>query len=119
MSDTIIIRVEDAPAPAHVGVTDAEREKPQILRVSVALTLQEPPDFEAQDRIGATVDYDRIISFLRKDLGEARLIETIAERVAAHCLSLSPRAVAVDVTIEKPSVLNGAGRVSVTLRRAR
>jgi dihydroneopterin aldolase len=119
MSDTLIIRVENAPAPARVGVSDAERAHPQTLRVSIALTLGEPPDFRDHDRIGATIDYDRILGFLREGLGEARLIETIAERIVAHCLALSPRALAAEATVEKPSVLNGEGHVSVTLKRSR
>jgi dihydroneopterin aldolase len=119
VSDSIIIRVENAPAPARVGVSDAERASPQTLHVTIALTLADPPDFRDHDRIGATVDYDRILDFLREGLGEARLIETIAERIVEHCLSLSPRAAAAEATVEKPSVLNGAGHVSVTLKRSR
>jgi dihydroneopterin aldolase len=119
VSDTVIIRIENAPAPARVGVSEAERARPQTLRVTIALTLSDPPDFRDHDRIAATVDYDRILSFLREGLGEARLIETIAERIVAHCLSLSPRAIAAETTVEKPSVLNGEGHVSVTLRRTR
>jgi dihydroneopterin aldolase len=119
MADTVIIRVENAPAPACVGVSDAERARPQMLRVTVALTLEEPPDFRDHDRIGATVDYDRILAFLREGLGEARLIETIAERIVDHCLALSPRAIAAEAIVEKPSVLNGEGHVSVTLKRSR
>jgi dihydroneopterin aldolase len=45
------------------------------------------------------------------------LIETLADRVAGHCLSLSPRARWVEVTVKKPSVLSGDGVVSVCIRR--
>jgi len=120
MPDIHIIRVEDARAIVHVGVPDPERAEPQEVRVSVVLALREPPEFLNHDRIGATVDYDRIIAFIRDDLGApAHLIETLADRVAGHCLSLSPRAQWVEVTVKKPSVLSGDGMVAVTIRRER
>lgn len=115
-----IIRIEDAKALVRVGVPDPERAEPQAVLVCVALALADPPDYPEEDRIGATVDYDRIIAFIRDDLGApAHLIETLADRVAGHCLSLSARAAWVEVTIKKPSVLKGDGLVSVTLRRER
>ena len=115
-----IIRIDDAKAIVRVGVPEPERAAPQEVRISVTLALSEPPDYVTQDRIGATVDYDRILHFIRDDLGEpAHLIETLADRVAGHCLSLSARSNWVEVTVKKPSVLSGDGLVSVTMRRAR
>jgi FolB domain-containing protein len=115
-----IIRIEDARALVKVGVPDPERAKPQEVRVSVTLAISDPPAFPQHDRLAQTIDYDRIINFIRADLDEpAHLIETLADRVAQHCLSLSPRAAWVEVTVKKPSVLQGDGLVSVTLRRER
>src|ERR1700754_1263151 len=120
MASTQIIRIDDAKALVRVGVPDPERATPQEVRVCVALELADPPDFTAHDRIGATLDYDRILHFIRDDLGApAHLIETLADRVAGHCLSLSPRARWVEVTVKKPSVLSGDGVVSVCIRRER
>ena len=102
----------------RVGVPDPERAAQQEVRISVTLALAAPPDFLAHDRLAETVDYDRIIGFIRSDLDEpAHLIETLADRVARHCLALSKRAAWVEVSVMKPSVLNGDGRVAVTLRR--
>lgn len=118
MSDLQIIRIDDAKALVRVGVPDPERATPQEVRISVTLALADPPDFTANDRIGATTDYDRILHFIRDDLGEpAHLIETLSDRVAGHCLSLSERARWVEVTVKKPSVLSGDGLVAVTIRR--
>lgn len=120
MSDVQIIRIEDAKALVQVGVPDPERATPQEVRICVALALAAPPDFPGVDRITATVDYDRILHFIRDDLGApAHLIETLADRVAGHCLSLSERAAWVEVTVKKPSVLSGDGLVAVTIRRER
>lgn len=120
MSDLQIIRIDDAKALVRVGVPDPERATPQEVRISVTLALADPPDFTRHDRIGATTDYDRILHFIRDDLGEpAHLIETLSDRVAGHCLSLSDRARWVEVTVKKPSVLSGDGLVAVTIRRER
>jgi dihydroneopterin aldolase len=118
MSASQFIRIEDAKAMVQVGVPDPERAIPQEVRISVTLALDDPPDYPAHDRIGATVDYDCIIHFIRDDLGApAHLIETLADRVAQHCLSLSPRARWVEVCVKKPSVLKQDGLVSVMIRR--
>lgn len=118
MGDLHIIRIDDAKALVRVGVPEPERASLQEVRVSVALALADPPDYATHDRIGATVDYDRILHFIRDDLGEpAHLIETLADRVAGHCLSLSSRARWVEVSVKKPSVLSGDGLVAVTVRR--
>lgn len=114
------IRIDDAKALVRVGVPAPERATPQEVRISVTLTLADPPAYAEHDRIGATVDYDRILHFIRDDLGApAHLIETLADRVAGHCLSLSERALWVEVTVKKPSVLSGDGLVSVSIRRDR
>ncbi len=118
MPDFQTIRIDDAKALVRVGVPEPERAAQQEVRISVALGLGAPPDFVEDDRIGATVDYDRILHFIRDDLGApAHLIETLADRVAGHCLALSARVRWVEVTVKKPSVLSGDGMVSVTMRR--
>ena len=113
-----IIRIDDAKALVRVGVPAPERATPQEVRISVTMLLDDPPDYARNDRIGATIDYDRIIHFIRDDLGApAHLIETLADRVARHCLGLSPRAEWVEVTVKKPSVMRQDGMVAVTVRR--
>lgn len=120
MTDLQIIRIEDAKALVRVGVPDPERASPQEVRICVTLALANPPVYAVHDRITATVDYDRILHFIRDDLGApAHLIETLADRVAGHCLSLSDRARWVEVTVKKPSVLSGDGVVAATIRRER
>lgn len=120
MGDLHILRIDDAKAVVRVGVPEPERAAPQEVRICVAMALDDVPNYVAHDRIDATVDYDRIIHFIRDDLGEpAHLIETLADRVAGHCLSLSQRARWVEVTVKKPSVLSGDGLVAVTIRRER
>lgn len=118
MADLHLIRIDDAKAHVRVGVPDPERAAPQEVHISVTLALANPPHYPGNDRIGATVDYDRILHFIRDDLGEpAHLIETLADRVAGHCLALSDRALWVEVAVKKPAVHEG--RVVVVIRRER
>ena len=120
MTGALTIRIARAPFEARVGVPARERATAQRLIATIAITLDAPADFTANDHIAATLDYDRVLGFLRDGLAEeAKLIETVAERIAGHCLALSPLVRAVEVSVEKPSVLNGDGHVSVELRRAR
>jgi len=120
MHDRQTIVLTDVPVTLCVGVPEAERAAQQTVLVSVALELFDPPKFAAADSLSDTIDYDAVIAFLREDLparGGIRLIETIADLVADHALSLSPRIAFVDVAVKKPAVLAGQGLVSVGLRR--
>jgi dihydroneopterin aldolase len=120
MHDAHIIDLRDVSARLRIGVGDVERETPQEVLISVSLTLFDPPRYPDHDRLLDTVDYDAVIGFIQDGLprlGPMRLIETVADRVAEHCLDLSSRIALVDVTVKKPSVLGAQGLVSVTLRR--
>ncbi|MFZ4120663.1 MAG: dihydroneopterin aldolase [Caulobacterales bacterium] len=114
------IRVLDVPTELRVGVSDKERAHPQSVRISVVLTLHEPPNFADHDRLCDTIDYDHIIRFIQHTLpaeGPTRLIETLADRTAKHCLSLSARVAGAQVSVAKPSVLGTQGEVSVVIMR--
>jgi dihydroneopterin aldolase len=120
MSDTQTITLVDVSATLHLGVGAEERARPQTVLVSVSITLLDPPSYRGDPHLSDTVDYDDIIHFIRDGLGREGgigLIETIADRVAAHCLALSPRITDAEVTVKKPSVLTMPSMVSVTLRR--
>jgi dihydroneopterin aldolase len=118
-SDLMILRVEDAPCTLHLGVSEAERAQPQTVLISAAITVARGV---GADDLAATIDYDAIIGFLRTGLparGPFKLIETVADRIAAHCLSLGDDVIEAEIAVKKPSVLAGAGMVSVLLRRSR
>jgi dihydroneopterin aldolase len=120
MSDTQIITLTDVITALRLGVSAGERVREQSVLVTVAINLADPPSFAGSPTIADTVDYDDIIRYIREALplqGEIKLIETVADRIADHCLALSPRIVAAEVTIKKPSVLASPGMVSVSIRR--
>jgi FolB domain-containing protein len=120
MSDTQTITLSDISATLHLGVSTEERARAQTVLVNVSIQLTDPPSFTGEPALSDTVDYDHIIHYIRDALpkeGEVKLIETVADRVAAHCMSLSPRITESEVTVKKPSVLTAPSMVSVTIRR--
>ena len=123
MSEQHSIHLRDIPLRLRVGVPEAERALPQDLLVEISLEIRDPPIFFHEDDLRQTIDYDAILAFLRDGLavhGPFALIETIADRICAFCLSLSKRVELVDVRVIKPSVLPAQmGKVSVQLRRSR
>jgi dihydroneopterin aldolase len=120
MSDSQTITLTDVVTALRLGVSKGERGREQSVMVSVAISFADPPSFAGEPALSDTVDYDDIIHYIRETLpteGEIKLIETVADRIAEHCLALSPRIVAADVTVKKPSVLVSPGLVQVTLHR--
>lgn len=120
MSDTQIITLTDVVTALRLGVSAGERSREQSVLISVAISLLDPPSFIGKPHLSDTVDYDDIIHYIRETLpteGQIKLVETVADRIAEHCLALSPRIVAADVTVKKPSVLVAPGMVQVCIRR--
>ncbi len=115
------IRIENVPVRLRLGVTEDERAIAQEVRIDVALSVAAPGAI--RDDLATTVDYDEIVAYLRDGLpalGEIRLIETIAERVAVMALASSPLVTRAEVSVRKPGVLaDVAGMVSVTMTRSR
>lgn len=119
MADTQTITLSDIRVTLALGVTVEERRRAQDVLISVALTIGNP-NSAVTDDLADTIDYDMIIGFLREalpDQGPLHLIETVADHVATHVLSLSARIETVAVTVKKPSVLPAPAMVSVTLTR--
>lgn len=123
MSETQRITLKTIALNLRVGVPEAERAIAQALHADIEIEIRDPPVFITEDNLAQTINYDHIIHFLRDDLpqeGPFALIETVADRICAFCLSLSAQVHEVDVRIAKPSVLPAEqGLVSISVRRTR
>ena len=80
---------------SRIGVTAAERAKPQrlLVDIDVTLTAQAPG---ARDELGETVDYAKLAAIAQAVAGrdEYRLVETLAEQIAVTVSRETPQATA-------------------------
>ena len=106
---------------ARHGVLDSERRNGQEFMIDAVLWLDTRPAAWSDD-LSKTVDYGALANRLVR-LAEdppVRLIETLAERLAADCLSESLVA-EVEITVHKPQapIAHPFSDVTVVIRRAR
>lgn len=94
------IFVHDFVLPVRVGVLAHEYEKPQNVRFSVEAAVPRPA--RVPEHMRDVVSYDMITDGIRRIVasGHVRLVETLAERIAAHVLA-HPRITWVKVRVEK------------------
>ena len=122
ISDKIFI--EGMRVAAHVGVTAAERESPQVLRFDLELRcdLRRPG---ASDNVGDTIDYAAVYKQMVTVVEDTRcaLLEHLAARIAHALLNAFPACEQVRVRIGKPALFPATGRsgmpgVEITRNRA-
>jgi len=109
--------MHDLVLDVEIGVYTNEKGVTQRVRFSVDVELI-PATAALNDDIGRAFDYDTIIEGI-KDIvarGHINLVETLAEKIARHCLA-HPRAARVTVKIEKLDKEPGA--VGVEIVRAK
>lgn len=116
MSDHI--RIKGLRLVTTVGVPEEERARPQSVAVNLSITLAK--SFKGfHDSLDETLDYYRVSERLREVAaeGERRLIETLAEDLAAAVVDFDG-VCAVTLEVEK-FILADCGSVSVEITRAR
>jgi len=106
---------------ARHGVLDSERQTGQEFVIDAVLWLDTRPAAGSDD-LSKTVDYGAVANRLVRlaDQPPVRLIETLAERLAASCLS-EPLVAEVEITVHKPQapIAHPFSDVTVVIRRAR
>lgn len=109
--------VRDLLLDAHIGVHRHEEDAPQPIRVNIDLTVREDAAPIA-DRLENVVDYEHVVNGVRAIVAEGhlRLVETLAERIAAFALE-DGRVRAVRVRIEKLKIIPDAASVGVEIER--
>jgi dihydroneopterin aldolase len=111
-----IVRVRDLILPAHIGIWSEERGISQRVRFTVELSVYHAA--RREDDLASIVSYDFIVDGIKEILAEGHvlLVETLAERIAAHCLS-HPRAAQARVLVEKLDRIPGASLGCEIVRR--
>ena len=110
--------VRDLVLPAHIGIY--EHEKAEVQRVRINLDLEVEDGAPEADEIDHVVSYEPLVHAARDILaaGHIALLETLAERLAAECLS-DPRVRLARVRVEKPDAFPDADSVGIEIERAR
>ena len=111
--------VRDLVLEARIGVHKHEAAGPQriVINVEVAVAL---PRRETKYRLVEVVDYDDIANGVRAIVaeGHVKLVETLAERIAAFCLQ-DQRVTEAKVRVEKPAAIADAKGAGVEILRRR
>jgi 7,8-dihydroneopterin aldolase/epimerase/oxygenase len=104
------------------GVLDHERRDGQEFVVDAVLWLDTRPAAAADD-LSLTIDYAAVAGRVAAIVsGEpVALIETLADRLAAACLSADDAVREVEITVHKPHapLIQSFADVTVTIRRSR
>jgi len=113
--DKIVIK--DLEVEAHIGVTEAERARPQRLLITVEME-RDLAEAGRADEESATARYDVVAALIRQVAAKRprKLVEAVAEETAQAILS---RRLARAVTVEvKKFSIPRTQYVSVAIRRA-
>jgi 7,8-dihydroneopterin aldolase/epimerase/oxygenase len=119
MSDSMLTRVfvRDLVLDAEIGVREREQGRRQRVRFNVDLWVRLPQGGPQRDQIDEVLSYSDVVQGIRDIVasGHIRLVETLAERVAAMALG-DPRVANVRVRVEKLDAYSDA-TVGVEIER--
>ena len=111
--------LRDMLLEASIGWYAHEHGAPQRIRVNVDLAVDEGPD-DGADTLDRVVSYEVVANSVRRIVGagHVKLVETLAERIAASCLE-DRRVRLARVQVEKLDVFPDAAAAGVVVERAR
>lgn len=111
--------LRDLVIDAHIGVYTHEENVGQRVRVNIGFGVTDEPGLAiGRDDLSRTVSYERVVQLVRRiiDEGHVRLVETLAERIAAGVLA-DARIRVVRVMVEKLDVFSELVSVGVEIER--
>ena len=110
--------IRNLELPAQIGVWRHEHGKEQPIRINVDLAVEDLIDLG--DDLAKVVDYGVIETRIRELIaeGHVRLIETLAERIAAACFA-DARVKTARVRVEKLHALSNAESAGVEIELTR
>ncbi len=111
--------IRDLVVDARIGVHQHEKKGPQRVRINIDLAVPESQTL-IQDRLSDVVCYEEITMAVREIVGTGHinLVETLAEKIAARCLS-DNRVHSVRLRVEKLDVFTDASSVGIEIERVR
>ncbi|MBO0766236.1 MAG: dihydroneopterin aldolase [Hyphomicrobiaceae bacterium] len=111
--------VRELEIVGSIGVYEHERHYEQRILISADLWVRDDYD-GTSDRLSDVLDYGKVVDdiVVLVEREHVNLIETLAERIARHCLS-DARVERVRVRIEKPDVARSFKGVGIEIERKR
>lgn len=111
--------VRDLEIVASVGVHEHEKRYEQRIFISADLAVRDDYD-GVSDRLEDVLDYSTLVDGIARlvQSEHVNLIETLAERIARHCLE-DARVERVRVRIEKPDAMPLCRTVGIEIERGR
>ena len=105
---------------ASIGVHGHEHGRTQRVRINVDLAVADEAAGVGPDELRRVVDYEALANRVRALIarGHVKLVETLAEQIAAECL-LDGRVFLARIRIEKLDVFSDVESVGVTVERRR
>ena len=109
---------------ARIGVFPAEYAAPQRIVVDVDLLVDDTGEaarHAGDEDLAGVVDYSAIAETIIAITAERhhRLVETLAERIAATCLRADPRVRCAQIRVGKPDIFTDIAMAGVTVLRRR
>jgi len=104
---------------SHIGATEEERERAQLLVVNleIATDLRRAG---ASDDLADTIDYGRLVTGVERLIAGSRcaLLEHLAENIASHIAAIEGvNGVTVEVAKDAPPIEQEVGCVAVRIER--
>lgn len=102
-----------------IGITEAERGRPQRVRVSVELTATDEAAYPGEDR-RRIINYEKVVAAIRQIAasGHIDLCEGFAARLCDTCFA-DPRVGRIRVEVEKLDIFADAEAVGAVIDRVR
>ena len=111
--------VRDLELSCLIGIYQHEKEAAQRVRINLDLAVREgEPNGQLHDDLANVVCYERLSNGVRDLVGEGHinLVETLAEDIAAMCLT-DTRVRSARVRVEKLDVFEDTASVGVEIER--
>ena len=113
--------LRDMVLQAAIGVYPHEQGVTQRVRINISFGVQDEAGLAVgRDDLSRTVSYERVVQLVRRIVadGHVRLVETVAERIAAGVLA-DRRIRVIRVKVEKLDVFDELEAVGVEIERRR
>lgn len=111
--------VRDLELAAEIGVHEREQNRRQPVRINIDLAVHES-DAPIGDRLENVVCFGDLVASVKAIVaaGHVGLVETLAERIAEHCLA-DLRVARARVRVEKLEAIAEAAGAGVEIERVR